>query len=279
MTSSLFWDITQSRLVVSYQSCGTTYRSHLQGSKQSKKTNYQSTLRNIAEDRRSQPVIFQIPMLVFQCVGWSTSSCKFLLRWILVLHSTSDLDADPLLTTRNAYRACTQLQYVIFIKCLAFGQRAWSDVTIFRKACESGSVTCIQRRGSSNIRRRSCIRSRYSQVTSGRTVKSGDTHKEVQFVKWQGLHGSNSLVTCLSPPSITRARAMPWWQKPPPWPSIGIHDCQKWKQKKLDPNRSYLSFHLNILRQVTPWHQWVFFSPGESRSQTRLGPSPHHQTA
>jgi hypothetical protein len=32
MRSSLFWDVTQSRLVVSYQRFGTTYRSYLQGS-------------------------------------------------------------------------------------------------------------------------------------------------------------------------------------------------------------------------------------------------------
>jgi len=64
MRSSLFWDVTQRRLVVSYQRFGTTYRSHLQGSssqtplKDGTNTlsrnvgNYQPTLRNIPEERR-----------------------------------------------------------------------------------------------------------------------------------------------------------------------------------------------------------------------------------
>jgi len=32
MRSSLFWNFTQRRMVVHYQSYGTTYRSHIQGS-------------------------------------------------------------------------------------------------------------------------------------------------------------------------------------------------------------------------------------------------------
>jgi len=32
LRSSLFWDATQRRLVVTYRRFGTTYRSHLQGS-------------------------------------------------------------------------------------------------------------------------------------------------------------------------------------------------------------------------------------------------------
>ena len=70
MRSALFWDITQRRLVILYQRFGTTYRSHLQGQEVQKDNfldfltfegcpetslqNYQSTLRNIPQERRSQ---------------------------------------------------------------------------------------------------------------------------------------------------------------------------------------------------------------------------------
>jgi hypothetical protein len=69
--SSLFWDVTQRRLVISYRRFGTTYRFHLQRSSKPRFLldylthedgsdrlsrnvgNYQSTLRNIPEERRS----------------------------------------------------------------------------------------------------------------------------------------------------------------------------------------------------------------------------------
>ena len=60
MRCSLFWDVTQRRLVVSYRCFGKNCRSHLQGSllKMAPKscpsvTNYRSALRNISEGRRS----------------------------------------------------------------------------------------------------------------------------------------------------------------------------------------------------------------------------------
>jgi hypothetical protein len=61
--SSLLWDVTQSKLVGSYRRFGATYRSHIQGSSLILEDwtnmllrnigNYQSTLRNIPEERRS----------------------------------------------------------------------------------------------------------------------------------------------------------------------------------------------------------------------------------
>jgi hypothetical protein len=59
LRSSLLWDVTQHRLVVCYRCFETTYRYHLQRSispldnyPESSITNYQSTLRNISEERR-----------------------------------------------------------------------------------------------------------------------------------------------------------------------------------------------------------------------------------
>ena len=63
MRSALFWDIMQRRAVILYRRFGTTYPSHLQGSRRSLKMrplgcpessvqNYRSTLRNVPEDRR-----------------------------------------------------------------------------------------------------------------------------------------------------------------------------------------------------------------------------------
>ena len=65
MRSLLFWDVTQRRLVIIYRRFGTTYLSRLQGSSSSARplkirpircpetsvNNYQSTLRNIPEER------------------------------------------------------------------------------------------------------------------------------------------------------------------------------------------------------------------------------------
>ena len=55
MSSSLFWEFTQRRLVVCYRRFGTTYRSIFKGQavQEDLVTNYQSTLRNIPEERRS----------------------------------------------------------------------------------------------------------------------------------------------------------------------------------------------------------------------------------
>jgi hypothetical protein len=71
LRSSLFWDFTQRRLVVSYQNFGTTYRSHFHfkmknsswttwplklgpiGCHETSVTNHQSTLRKIQEERKS----------------------------------------------------------------------------------------------------------------------------------------------------------------------------------------------------------------------------------
>jgi len=62
--SSLFWDVTQTRMVVSYRHFGITYRYHPQrssrpfnmeliGCPETSVNNYQSTRRNIQEERRS----------------------------------------------------------------------------------------------------------------------------------------------------------------------------------------------------------------------------------
>jgi hypothetical protein len=70
MQPLLFWDVTQRRLVVCYRRFGTTCPSHIQGSRSPRRTSawplkmgqivcpetsakYQSTLRNIPEERRS----------------------------------------------------------------------------------------------------------------------------------------------------------------------------------------------------------------------------------
>jgi hypothetical protein len=61
MSSALFWDITQRRVLVLYRRFGTTYRSRLQGSSSTKKHTLEdgtetsvkdnpSTLRNIPEE-------------------------------------------------------------------------------------------------------------------------------------------------------------------------------------------------------------------------------------
>jgi hypothetical protein len=52
MRSTLFWNVTQRRFVVSYRRFRTTYLSHLQGSS-SPVTSYQSTPLHIQEERRS----------------------------------------------------------------------------------------------------------------------------------------------------------------------------------------------------------------------------------
>jgi len=70
MKSALFWDITQHRVEIPYRRFGTTYRSHLQGSRtlwplkmrptsspETSVRNYHSTLRNIPEERLSQRLI------------------------------------------------------------------------------------------------------------------------------------------------------------------------------------------------------------------------------
>jgi hypothetical protein len=70
MRSELFWNNTQRRVVILYRRFGTTHRSHLQGSRsrirkgplkmgpvgclETSVQNYQSTLRNIPQERRSQ---------------------------------------------------------------------------------------------------------------------------------------------------------------------------------------------------------------------------------
>ena len=70
MRSSFFWNVTQRGMVFSYRRFETTYRTHLQatssqrmvwplvmeqiGCPETSVTNYQSTLRNIPEDRRAQ---------------------------------------------------------------------------------------------------------------------------------------------------------------------------------------------------------------------------------
>ena len=65
LRSALFWDITKRRVVILYRRFGTTYRSHLQGSRstifllgpiscsETSVQNYYSTLCNIAGQRRS----------------------------------------------------------------------------------------------------------------------------------------------------------------------------------------------------------------------------------
>jgi hypothetical protein len=56
MLPSLFWEVTQRRLIVIYRRFWTTYQSHLQWSSSPRRTsvtNYQSALRNKPEQRRS----------------------------------------------------------------------------------------------------------------------------------------------------------------------------------------------------------------------------------
>jgi hypothetical protein len=75
LTSALFWDIKQRRVVILYRRFGIIYRSHFQGSSTSLPLimgpiccpetllqNYHSTLPNISEDRRSE---FKIPVLFY----------------------------------------------------------------------------------------------------------------------------------------------------------------------------------------------------------------------
>jgi hypothetical protein len=67
--SALFWDIAQRWVVILYRRFGATYRSYLQGTSwplnmgpigcpETSVQNYHSTLRNIAEERRSRAVGF-----------------------------------------------------------------------------------------------------------------------------------------------------------------------------------------------------------------------------
>jgi hypothetical protein len=51
--SALFWNITRRHVVIGSRRFGTTYRSHLQGSRVREKNNYHTTPRNIPEERRS----------------------------------------------------------------------------------------------------------------------------------------------------------------------------------------------------------------------------------
>jgi hypothetical protein len=56
MRSALFWDIMQHRVVILYRRFGTTYRSHLQGSRSLETSikDYHLTLCNIPEEHRSR---------------------------------------------------------------------------------------------------------------------------------------------------------------------------------------------------------------------------------
>jgi hypothetical protein len=58
MRSAIFWDVTQCVVAIPYGRFGTTYRSHLQGSRiqDSSVSNSHSALRNIPEERRSHLV-------------------------------------------------------------------------------------------------------------------------------------------------------------------------------------------------------------------------------
>jgi hypothetical protein len=56
--SSVFWDVTQSVLLVSYRPFGTTYQSHLQGSSRTVVLkNYHSALHKVPKIKRSHLIV------------------------------------------------------------------------------------------------------------------------------------------------------------------------------------------------------------------------------